>query len=318
MFGELQPRFSRFGIPPDSNANFAFILTAIDLIDEKAALLLPNCVLCPSTKQEKKIIKELVESNLIEAIILMPDKMFESTAIAVCVLLISKQKKTLHIEMIDMRQEFTEVQRDQKGQYGGASHINRVYHKMVKTITDEAMAKAIKAIEEHSNVNGYCKSVSIEEIKEVDYNLAPTKYIGFQEQNERHRPYDEIVADYNRIVAQKNAIKLTVNEKLAKSLGIYDMFLAVKSQPEITDIFAVVGKTAEKESFLSLSKNAAEFRVENKSKEQFPEIFSLFLMMWKQRIMSLNNEENRILAEFRDAFMADAMSGKLSSNLDNL
>jgi hypothetical protein len=33
--------------------------------------------------------------------------------------------------------------------------------------------------------------------------------------------------------------------------------------------------------------------------------------MWKQRIMQLNNEENRILAEFRDALLPELMSGRL-------
>jgi hypothetical protein len=32
--------------------------------------------------------------------------------------------------------------------------------------------------------------------------------------------------------------------------------------------------------------------------------------MWKQHIMYLNNEENSILAEFRDALLPDLMKGK--------
>lgn len=311
MFGELQSRFSRFGVPPDGNANFAFVLTGLDMIDEKAAFLLPNGVLNTNTAQEAEIRKNLIENNLIEAVIMLPDKMFESTSISVCILLLSKCKKTTHIEMVDMRQSYTEVQRDQNGQYGGASHTNRTYHKTVKVLTDEAMAKAIKAIGDRSNAPEYCKSVSIEEIRDEGYDLTPSRYIEFQERDERHRPYDDIVADYNRIVAKKNALKLTVNESLAKSLGLYDLFLAMKSQPDLSDAFSVVGKAAEKECFLSLSKNAAEFKIENKSKDQFPELLALFISMWKQHIMYLNNEENRILAEFRDALLPELMSGKL-------
>jgi hypothetical protein len=33
--------------------------------------------------------------------------------------------------------------------------------------------------------------------------------------------------------------------------------------------------------------------------------------MWKQHIMYLNNEENKVLAEFRDALLPDLMSGKI-------
>ena len=44
-----------------------------------------------------------------------------------------------------------------------------------------------------------------------------------------------------------------------------------------------------------MSKNAAEFRIENKCKDKVPEILLIFLSMWKQHIMYLNNEENKVL-----------------------
>ena len=290
LFAQIQSRFSDFVVPPASNANFAFILTGLDLIDDKMAFLLPNAVLTTDVTEEKEIRKALIEGNLLEAVILLPDKMFESTSIATCILLFNKHKKTRNVEMIDMRQTYLEEQRDQNGQFGGASHENRTYHKTVKVLTDEGMAKAIKAIEEHANIPEFCKAASIEEIRDKKFTLVPSRYIEFQERDERHRDYADIVADYNRIVAAKNALKLTVNESLAKSLGLYEVFVMMKNQPDITDSFAIVGQKAEKESFIQLSKNAAEFKIENKSKEQFPEILSLFLQMWKQHIMYMNNE----------------------------
>ena len=73
----------------------------------------------------------------------------------------------------------------------------------------------------------------------------------------------------------------------------------------------MVGQTVEKECYLTLSKNAAEFRIENKAKDKLPEMLLMFLQMWKQHIMYLNNEENRILAEMRDALLNDLMTGKI-------
>ena len=125
----------------------------------------------------------------------------------------------MQIEMVDMRQEYAEEQRDQNGQYGRASHEGRTYHKTVKVLTDEGLNKAIKAIEERQNIPEFCKAASIEEIREGGYILVPSRYIKFQERDERHRAYVDIVADYNRVVAAKNALKLTVNETLAKSLA---------------------------------------------------------------------------------------------------
>lgn len=311
LFAQIQPRFAAYDVPPDNNANYAFILTALDWIDEKAAFLLPNGILSTDNEREAEIRKQLIENNLIEAVIALPDKMFESTSIATCVLVLNKSKKTTQIEMVDMRQEYAEEQRDQNGQYGGASHEGRTYHKTFKVLTDAGMNRAIKAIEEHDNVPEFCKAASIAQVREAGYILTPSRYIEFQERDERHRDWADIAADYNRIVAEKNALKLTVNESLAKSLGLYELFLVMKNQPDISESFSIVGQKAEKESFIQLSKNAAEFKIENKSKERFPEILSLFLQMWKQHIMYLNNEENRLLAEFRDALLPELMSGKI-------
>jgi type I restriction-modification system DNA methylase subunit len=311
LFAQIQPRFSDFNVPPASNANFAFVLTGLDFIDDKMAILLPNAVLTTNVTEEKKIRKALVEQNLLAAVILLPDKMFESTSIPTCILLFDKHKKTRNVEMIDMRQTYLEEQRDQNGQFGGASHENRTYHKTVKVIDDASMNKAIDAILEKKNIPKFSKSASIDEIRNADYVLTPSRYIEFQERKTEHRAYKDIANDYNKIIREKNSLKLTVNKSLAKSLGLYETFLMMQREDGITDSFQLVGCKAEKESFITMSKNATEFKIENKCKDKLPEILLIFLSMWKQHIMYLNNEENKVLAEFRDALLPDLMSGKI-------
>jgi len=311
-FAQLQSRFSEFTLPPRSNANFAFILTGLDMIDNKAAFILPCSVLQSSNqKEEAEIRKELIENNVIEAAILLPDNMFESTNIGTCVLLFNKNKRTRKIEMIDLRKKYVEEKRAQNGQFGGAAHENRTYYKTVNIVTDETIKEVVEAVAEQKSVQEFCKSVSLEEIRERKYSLNPPAYIEFIERPDLHRPYSDIVADYNRIIKEKNALKLTVNESLAKSLGIYELYCSIKSGPDISDSFALVNEKAEKENFLTLSKNKAEFKIENKNDSQFPVILRLFLQQWKQHIMYLNEEENRILAEFRDAILPELMSGKI-------
>lgn len=310
LFAQIQPRFY-YGVPPESNANFAFVLSGLDMIDDKAAFILPNGVLSSGDADEKAIKRALIEQNVIDAIIILPDKMFESTSIGTCIVLFNKNKKTRTIEMIDMRSCYEEEVRDQNGQFGGSSHENRTYHKTVKVITDEQMNRAIKAISERSDEPGFSKSVGIEEVKKQDFVLTPSRYIDFETKEDKHRPFEEIAADYNRLVRAQNAIKITVNESLAKTLGLYDTIYLMENAPDLSDSFAIVGCKAEKEQFVTLSKNAAEFKIENRSKERIPEMILLFVNMWKQHIMYLNNEQNIILAEFRDALLNDLMSGKI-------
>lgn len=310
-FASIQTRFSRCEVPPANNANYAFILTALDWIDEKAAILLPNGVLTTSEKSEAGCRKYLIETNVVEAVITLPDNMFESTSIPTCIIVLNKKKQTQKIMMIDMRLECIQEQRDQCGQFGGASHENRVYHKTVNVLTDAGMQKAIEAIRENKDIPNFSRAVFVEEIKANDYILTPQRYIESKTTDIVHRSYADIAKDYNRIISAKNALKLTVNESLAKSLGLYETFVMMQKRTNIFDSFQIVGQKTIKEDFIVLSKNRAEFKIENKDTEHFPEILQLFLTMWKQRIMMLSNEENIILAELRDALLPDLMQGEI-------
>lgn len=126
-FAQIQPRFSDCELPPENNANFAFILTALDKIDGKAVFIMPNGILSTNNAQEKAIRQYLVEMNYIETVIACPNKMFESTDIPTCIIVLNKQKTTTRLTMINMQQTFEVEEREQRGQHGGASHEKRVY-----------------------------------------------------------------------------------------------------------------------------------------------------------------------------------------------
>ena len=306
----MQPRFSAFGVPKTSN--YAFVLTGIDLSDDVSAFILPNSVL----EEDYEIRKCLIEENVLDAVINLPDKMFESTDIATCILLFSKHKKTKTVEFVNLAESYSEEQRDQNGQYGGKSHENRTYHKTFKVLTDEVIDKTKKAIENRENITGFSHSASYEELKENDFSLRRSKYIQLQEVEFTHRSYSEIAKDFNEIIDEKNSVKLTVNESLAKSLGLYSVFQLLNNQPEVSQSFEIVGEKAGKETFLVLSKNAAEFKIENRNKDKLPEVFMFFLSMWKSHIAYLNNRENVVLSEFRDALLNDLMKGKINVDTD--
>lgn len=70
-----------------------------------------------------------------------PGDMFESTSIPTCLLIFDKHKETRRIAMIDLSDKCEEEVRDQRGQYGGASHEGRTYHKTVKVIPDGMLEK---------------------------------------------------------------------------------------------------------------------------------------------------------------------------------
>ena len=303
------PQYAGYEIPPDSNANMAFILSALNWIEDRAVILLPNGVLASNQKQEQSIRRQLISPNLLLAVISLPGDMFESTSIPTCLLVFDKHKETRRIAMIDLTDKCDEEVRDQRGQFGGASHEGRTYHKTVKVISDSIINKCTELINNGKDEEGFCRWVSPEEI--TDWNLTPKRY--FEVKTEFvHRAFADIASDYNRIIAQKNSIQIKMNKTAAKRLG-YDCMAGDK--PDLTESFAIVGQKADKEKNITFSADDG-ITIRVSTKDGIHPLILDFLNHWRQMIVYLNNEENRYLAEFRDALLPDLMSGKIEVRED--
>lgn len=301
-------RFSGKPIPTSANANFAFVLTALSRMKEtgRCAFILP-CG-CLSSDVESEVREYLVSGGLVERVILMPDKMFESTSIPTCVMVFSHGNKT--VKFFDCRNRAGQEQRDQNGQFGGKSHENRTYHKTVNVLPDVLIDELCGECKEAA---GFSQEVELSEIAKQGYILIPSRYIKFEEKKETHRPYADIMADINRIARERAVIKITCNETLAKQLGLYEVaqMESEKSDDGLNKTFELLGGKYEGKRYITLSKNKNEFKIENQDKEILSSLVNFFLPMWKQHIFYLNQEENRLLAELRDAMLPELMNGKL-------
>lgn len=300
-------RFLNKPIPPSSNANFAFVLTALNRMKPggRCAFVLPCGVL--SSEPERGVREWLVDSGMVERVISLPNKMFESTGIPTCVMVFSHGNQK--VKFFDCRQKAAQEQRDQNGQFGGASHENRTYHKMVNVLPDDLIHRLCMACED---IPGFSKEISNGEIAQNDYNLVCSRYISFQERESEHRPFADIMADINRISRERSIIKITCNETFAKQIGLYEVAQLEdgKSDADLSKTFELLGGHYESRRYLTLTKSK-EFKVENQDKEIWSSLINFFLPMWKQHIFYLNQEENRLLAELRDAMLPELMSGKL-------
>lgn len=323
MFAQIQERFNKTVLPPESNSNYAFILTAINEAD-KGTLILPLAVLTTTQKEEYIIKKFLIDNNLIESVIVCPDKMFESTSIPVCLITFNKSKKTALIDMINMTNNFDTEIREQKGQYGGNSHTNRTYKKEVKIFNQEQQNKIITILKEHKNIPNISKTVSIEEIKNNDYNLQPSRYIELEVEQIKYRSFEEIITDLNKIIEEKNKTKLVINEQASKSLGCYE---AIKNIQENSNFNEEIKNNIKqlnvskidiiRENYLTISKKKNEVSLsQNNGNDDLSIILRFALQSWSQHIFYLNQQENIYLAELRDKLLPELMSGNI--NLDNI
>ena len=250
----------------------------------------------------------LVDSGMVERVISLPDKMFESTSIATCVMVFSHGNQA--VKFYDCRKMAEQERRDQNGQFGGASHENRTYHKTVNVLPDDLIFRLCGECED---IPEFSNEISNGEIAQNDYNLVCSRYISFQERESEHRPFADIMADINRISRERSVIKITCNETFAKQIGLYEVAQLEdgKSDADLSKTFELLGGHYESRRYLTLTKSKM-FKIENQDKEIWSTLINFFLPMWKQHIFYLNQEESRLLAELRDAMLPELMSGKLS------
>ena len=304
FFAQSQERFM-LGVPPQSNANYAFILTALSKQD-KAVFLLPNGVLTTNNKEEQAIKASLVEKNYLEAVIALPDRMFESTSIPTSLLIFNKKKQTSNILMINASSLATEEVREQRGQVGSKSHTNRVYKKKVNVLSDDAINKVMSLLDKPADEPGLSKVASIETIKGQDYILTPNRYIEMKKETVQHSSLEKLAEQLNRVSAEKGAVKLTINKKMANDLGLMPLIKLLQeggqTSKELNEQFKDDGIALSDESIVTLT-NSKTFKIEVKKWDKLPAIVVMFAQMWKQLMITCNNEENRYLMELKDIML---------------
>jgi type I restriction-modification system DNA methylase subunit len=302
-------RFQGKVIPPASNANYAFVMTALSRLSEKGkcAFILPCGVL--NSKPEKESRKYLVDNGYLETVIELPDNMFECTSIATCIYLFSKGNKT--VKMYNCREKAVQEEREQRGQFGSKSHTNRVYKKVFNVLSDELIDVMCNKCE---NIEGFSNIATRELIENNDYTLAPNRYIQFKETPPQpHRELKEIVENINYITKMQNSCKLVINETIAESLGLdIEQFKESKQQSaETAKQMKSLGLDFVVEDYISFTKSKNEFALKCNDKDIFPDILRQFFSVWKGQIALLNTMQNTYLTELRDALLPDLMSGKI-------
>ena len=93
-------RWKGYDVPPTSNANYAWILNMVAKLSENgvAGFILANGALSGGGT-EYEIRKKLIENDLVEAIVILPQDMFYTTNISVTLWILNKNKKEKTVQL---------------------------------------------------------------------------------------------------------------------------------------------------------------------------------------------------------------------------
>ncbi|MEQ8880517.1 MAG: N-6 DNA methylase, partial [Cyclobacteriaceae bacterium] len=189
---ELQddPRWRGYDVPPTSNANYGWILNMASKLSENgvAGFILANGALSGGG-EEYKIRKKLIENDLVEAIVILPQNMFYTTNISVTLWILNKNKKERTIKL----PEETRHYRDRTNEilFLDLREIGVPFEKKFIQFTPEQVSEIASTYHEWQKLDDryedkpeYSYAANLEDVKAKDYSLVPSKYIKFVNQDE--------------------------------------------------------------------------------------------------------------------------------------
>lgn len=218
------PRWDGYEVPPTSNANYAWILNIVSKMSENgvAGFLLANGALSGGGA-EYKIRKQLIENDLVEAIVILPQNMFYTTDISVTLWILNRNKR---VRILERNGEIIKY-RNREGEtlfldlrtFG--IPLDKKYiqfsEEEIKTIssTYHNWQQDLEGL--YKDIPEYCYSANLDDIRKKDYSLVPSKYIEFANRDEN------IDFDEKMNSLKENFINLLKEEEASKE-GLLSVF----------------------------------------------------------------------------------------------
>lgn len=217
-------RFDGYELPPANASDYAFVLDGLSRLSEngRAFYILPAGVLYRGNA-ESKIRKQLVENNLIDAVISLPENLFLNTSIPVNILVFNKAKKNKDILFISADKLFNK---------SGKQNI----------MTEEHIKKIAGAYWNRKTIDKFSKVVYLSEIKENDYCLSVKRYVDIFEREELP-PLSEITKDIMNCNIRLNKATNELIEMLRDICGDEEYNELKQQFVDYFDQQDIVGKT---------------------------------------------------------------------------
>ena len=211
----------KYGVPPEGNANFAWLQHIIHHLAPNgiAGVVLANGSMSSNTNNEGNIRQAMVEQDVVDCMVALPGQLFYSTQIPACLWFLARNKnpglklkdRRGQVLFIDARNLGILVDRTRK----------EFSQEDIKKIADTYHAWRSKG-SSYEDIQGFCKSVKIEDIAKHNFVLTPGRYVGSMAKEEDNEPFAEkmtrLVATLKDQTNEANRLNTAIAANL-KELG---------------------------------------------------------------------------------------------------
>ena len=184
------PRWRGYDVPLKSNANYGWILNMVSKLSDNgvAGFILANGALSGGG-EEYKIRRKLIENNLVEAILVLPQDMFYTTNISVTLWILNKNKKAQSKKVGEETRKHRN--REKEILFMDLRQIGEPFEKKYTQFSEADIQKVTSTYHQwqqeknkYKDIPEYCYSASFDEVAKKDFSLVPSKYIEFVNRDE--------------------------------------------------------------------------------------------------------------------------------------
>lgn len=207
----------QYGVPPASNANFAWMQHFIYHLSPggQAGIVLAKGSLTSKSNGEGDIRRRMIEEgNLVDCIVNLPAKLFLNTQIPACLWFLSRNRTNGRF-------------RDRSGEilFIDARNMGRLINRRTRILTAEDISIISSTYHNWRNKDGkyedekgFCASVPLSRVKELEYVLTPGRYVGLPDEDDDF-DFAERFASLKKELAEQLEEEKVLNDAIAKVLA---------------------------------------------------------------------------------------------------
>jgi len=218
----------QYGTPPTGNANYAWIQHFMYHLAPtgQAGFVLSKGSLTSKTSGEDVIRKNLIDAGLVDCIVNLPAKLFLNTQIPACLWFM--RRKNGDSNGSNGKRSFRNTANEVL--FIDARNLGFLINRRTKELTDEEIDLIAETYHNWRNpdgnyedVAGFCASVSLEKVKELDYVLTPGRYVGLPDDEDDFdfsERFTSLKAEFEAQLLEENELNSLISENLLKIQGV--------------------------------------------------------------------------------------------------
>jgi type I restriction enzyme M protein len=240
----------KYGVPPTGNANFAWVQHFIHHLAPTgiAGFVLANGSMSSNQSGEGDIRKAIIEADLVDCMIALPGQLFYGTQIPACLWFVARDKSGTptkghgHLSTSGRGAGGEGRFRDRRGEtlFIDARQMGKMVDRTHRELTDDdianiagtyhawrgegGLAQAERSEDvpvpalDYEDVSGYCKSASLDDIREHDHVLTPGRYVGAPEAEEDDEPFEEKMERLTSELSEQFAESKRLEDEIRKNI----------------------------------------------------------------------------------------------------